>query len=81
MDDIEITRPLENLDWAVEIEYKLGMIPISRMHYMCMVLVNNVLTETIVDTGVAHSLIDLCNSKKFGLSVQLTTKHHNFGSF
>lgn len=78
---IETTRLLVNSDCAIGIKNMLIIILISRMHYVCMISVNKILTKAIVDTGGARPLIYLHTTRKLSLLVQLATKHHNFGSF
>lgn len=60
---------------------RLKTILISRMHKVCIVFVNAVLTEPIIDTGGAWYLIDLSTARKLNILIQLDTKHRIFGRF
>lgn len=78
---IENSKALENPDWAKGIESKLQPIPRSRMHYVCIALVNKAFIESSIDTGGNRSLVDLCTTRNPGLPVLLATKYHNFSRF
>lgn len=45
---------------------------------MCMVTVNDIITENIVNIYIARSLIDLRTAPKLGLLVYLARHHRKF---
>lgn len=60
---------------------KLRTILISQIHYLCMVSVNDMLSEVIINTSRARLLVYLQIEKKLGLFVKLSIKHLNFSRF
>lgn len=77
----ESIKPTHLPPWDRHIENRLSLVPISKIHYICMVAVNNVVTKAFIDSGRARSLIDLRIDRKLNLPAKLATKHHNSGCF
>lgn len=71
----ELMRPIKPPVWAEEIEKKIGIIPISRIHYVYIMVVNDVLHKAIIDTGGAFSIVHLRTAQKLRLPIQQETKH------
>lgn len=77
----KLMRAIETLALVERINSHLRMIPIPKMHYMCIVAVNDMLNEKFIAIGMALSLVDLRTVWKLGFPVQLATNNRNFGSF
>lgn len=81
MADTKFIWPTKPLAWAYGMGNKLSMIPASKIHYVCMVAINDIIIEVIDNTSGACSLIDLRTARKLEQPMQLAIKYRTFSSF
>lgn len=66
----ESNRPLVLPEWAEGLDNKLGYLPLSPFHFIVTVAIGGVVTDAIVDSGGARSLVDSRSARLLGLNWQ-----------
>lgn len=63
------SRPNNLPPWGRHMENRLVLVPISKLQYICMVVVKSNVTEAIIDAGRARLLVSLWMDRKLSLPV------------
>ena len=58
-----------------------ALVPLSKNHYMGRMVINKTLTNMMLDTCGARSMIDRTTAERLGFKVEVATKNKHFGSF
>lgn len=79
---IQIPQGRERPNWAPSgAKNGRGQMKISPAHYSALVMIGDALTEAIVDTGGARTMLDASLAKELGLKVEVAGPGKWFGSF
>ena len=74
-------RYLNTPEWACDYPNYLGVLPISRNHFITQVTLNGVLVKGILDTGGTQSMVNTATAKLIGLQVEVASEDHHFVHF
>lgn len=69
-------------EWASKgVDNLRGLIPMSKAHYFGLATINNKLTEVLLDTAGARTMIDTNTARTLGLNVTWADKNSHIGTF